>query len=1354
MHLTDQNASLQELCKYIKNNDNDSRAIHKIAALCKNKKQWENLFESLFKLLFLFKVIENVSSDRYIFQIGNHDTGFLSINNIEAYLATTLIHNTLTNNVITLYDSHKKAYIYIICKFYNSVDFINTIDINETIGCVSRKDRDVIILCVRDKPTFLEEVVKTKIPLCLFDLNTLIKSYKNLHVLLKGIKFNNYNNIFFKNNDKPYLNLRFHQLITVTKIRNLMRQGEKTFLIGAKCRSGKTFMCGGIISNMYREKKYLNVMVITTVPNETIPQFMIDMFDYYADFKDFKKIYLNGETVLNLKLAKNNIFMVSKQFLERYHSNNTIKNIKDLSLDVIFFDENHCGGTTELAENILSSYATDKTIKVFMTATFMKPRLSWSIPNDCVLRWDIEDEQYAKHRNTKALIKRHGLIAAKLLETNAESMLASYDSMPDMHLISYMFNPTIFHKLKKLMNTEEQTGFSLDSVLETKGNKNPKFVNINAVKILFRIIFGSHEEEDFSDESISVSVLKNIRRACTKFKTRKAYTFMIFLPPNHIDQCSQAFSKLLLNDSVGKKFAVLCINGKRKINKDSKTEIDIAYKKANDECKDGLIILAGNMLSLGITIPSCDVVMLLHNTHACDKIHQQMYRCMTEGKDKKIGFVVDMNIGRVINTCIMHHSPGQKEAGVTAAESIKYVTHRNLIKIDVNYFSSIERNSEEVAHKMLEHWNAEPISNINGWMKELSTMEDEISDEAQQILEQYTQRNCESTKGSNKVIFACAQQFPSGIQRIREITEKKSDNENNSDSDNIQEEKTQLKSRKAELNRDILPVIIPLGCQITIENTSARVMDIINSIAANPEQKDALNSHGKLLFGCDDIVWILQNLSKFIDSNEFANEMCTRIKMKLLELIDRPLELYAFIESTLRPKELEKKQFGEVFTPMDLVNKMLDHLPKHVWSDKTLTWFDPASGLGNFMVAVYLRLMKGLADVIPSESKRKSHILEKMLFMCEINKKNVYLCKRIFDSHNNYKLNIHFGDSLEFNTSKKKGWPESFSIIVGNPPYNKSFGGKNGYAAPLYHSFVERYIDQCDMMLFIIPSRWFSGGKGLDQFRKNMLKRQDIKYIDTIADSDHPFGQGVQIKGGVCHFLKDSSYNGKCNYNGVMTKLNYYDILVDSKYIPLIEKVLDFDNITSIYCSKGHYGIPLTDERLHSKEKPGDLRCFVSKMKGSVAYISNKKAPTETLGSYKLITVTATSDGGGFGNMFVGGKNDMHSESYISFNTRTKSEAESLKSYLECRLINVLLVLRKLTHNISKKTCAWIPLVPLDRAWTDAKLCRYFRLSEDEIKLGEDMVINNYTNVIKNEHPRSRRSFMKHKTEHINRKRS
>ena len=107
--------------------------------------------------------------------------------------------------------------------------------------------------------------------------------------------------------------------------------------------------------------------------------------------------------------------------------------------------------------------------------------------------------------------------------------------------------------------------------------------------------------------------------------------------------------------------------------------------------------------------------------------------------------------------------------------------------------------------------------------------------------------------------------------------------------------------------------------------------------------------------------------------------------MSLNSLIDNPKELLELINDCLKPKDIEKKQFGEVFTPMILINEMLDKLPIEVWTNKELKWLDPATGMGNFPIAVYLRLMESLKDVILDEKERKKHILENMLYICNYN---------------------------------------------------------------------------------------------------------------------------------------------------------------------------------------------------------------------------------------------------------------------------------------------------------------------------------------------------------------------------------
>jgi site-specific DNA-methyltransferase (adenine-specific) len=247
-----------------------------------------------------------------------------------------------------------------------------------------------------------------------------------------------------------------------------------------------------------------------------------------------------------------------------------------------------------------------------------------------------------------------------------------------------------------------------------------------------------------------------------------------------------------------------------------------------------------------------------------------------------------------------------------------------------------------------------------------------------------------------------------------------------------------------------------------------------------------------------------------------------------------------------------------------------------------------------------------------------------------------------------------------------------------------------------------------------------------------MLSRTDIPYIKHFDDASKIFGNSVDIKGGVSYFLKDSHYDGPCNYNNVMLNLKDCDILIESKYLPLITKMDTFAKLNSSYRSKGYFEIPLTDKRLHDAfDAANDVKCYVSQMKGSTKYIKRDTIKAGKFGHWQIITPSAAHGAySGFGNLILGRPDEVYSETYISFTVKSESEANSLLTYMKCRLPNMMLSLRKISQNISNNTCNWIPLPPLDREWTDAAVYKHFSLSDEDIKLITETKIMGYKDTV------------------------
>jgi hypothetical protein len=223
-------------------------------------------------------------------------------------------------------------------------------------------------------------------------------------------------------------------------------------------------------------------------------------------------------------------------------------------------------------------------------------------------------------------------------------------------------------------------------------------------------------------------------------------------------------------------------------------------------------------------------------------------------------------------------------------------------------------------------------------------------------------------------------------------------------------------------------------------------------------------------------------------------------------------EIESIIHKYLPINIINKKVFGEVFTPTCLINNMLDRLPLNIFENPHLKWLDPCAGIGNFMLIIYFRLMKGLKLWEINLEKRSNHILQNMLYMIEINKENVKVAFNIF-TYENMNANIICQDFLLYsNTFLCK-----FDIIIGNPPFQLKSG--KGSKNKLYEKIIAKCLPLINVngyLYLLVPDNLFAGNSS--KIYKELIK-YNIEWIDFSNIWTNAFGK---IQQNICCFLLEN----------------------------------------------------------------------------------------------------------------------------------------------------------------------------------------------------------------------------------------
>lgn len=488
----------------------------------------------------------------------------------------------------------------------------------------------------------------------------------------------------------------------------------------------------------------------------------------------------------------------------------------------------------------------------------------------------------------------------------------------------------------------------------------------------------------------------------------------------------------------------------------------------------------------------------------------------------------------------------------------------------------------------------------------------------------------------------------------------------------------------------------------------------------------------------------------------------------------------------------------EVFTSPKLANDMLDMLPKELWTNPEAKFLDPVSKSGIFLREITKRLIDGLQVVIPDLQQRIDHVLTKQVFGIAIteltsmmSRRTLYcskhangeysICTALDTEEGNIKYeNIKHswgkdgkckfcgassdlyerGEELEYHayqfihTEKPEKIYKNmkFDVIIGNPPYQLNDGGGVGSSAmPIYQKFIKQSIKlKPSYLAMIIPSRWFTGGRGLEEFRNEMLTDKRMKVIHDFLDASECF-PNIQLKGGVCYFLWDKSYSGDCSIwthnKGKLLSSTLRPLLENgtstfiriNEAIPILRKIRNdsFKSFSSIISANDPFGFDIRVKNSYKRVKPtfklkktdSSIEFYYNGWRDKgVGYINESYVSknSDWISDYKVLIPKAWGVGSVMSdklNPFITEPNSCCTETYLVIGPfSSKKVCENVIAYTQTKFFHFLVSLIKLTQNSMKKVYSFVPLLDFSKKWTDSELYKKYKLTDIEVQFIENLV--------------------------------
>lgn len=1168
---------------------------------------------------------------------------------------------------------------------------------------------------------------------------------------------------------------RPEQAACITKVVKHFKKADR-FLINAKMRYGKTFVSLEIV----KQCKFKKTIILTHRP-------VVDAGWY----EDFTKIFYGVEDYIYgskatgytadklLSSGKNFIYFASIQDLRgssevggKFDKNDIIF---DTVWDCVIVDEAHEGTTTALGEDTVKAVFKDGSGTKLLALSGTPFNILTDYDENSIYTWDYIMEQECKSEWDKLHFGDHN----------------PYDELPELRIYTYSLGD-VLHNSNYI--TFEDKAFNFHEFFRTfTGDFSKDYADMPEGAEVGDFV---HEADVWSFLNLMTTEDEHSQYPYSNTEYRSLFKHSLWMVPGVKE--ARALKKLMLKHEVfgNGMFDIVNVAG----NGDEEEKSEEALSKVRAAIKEAkkndtyTITLSCGKLTTGVTVKEWTAVFMLAGSYSTSAANylQTIFRvqspCNEDGKIKETAYVFDFAPDRTLK---MVSSAVQ----VSAKSGKTKIGDKQLMGKFLNYCPVIAVSGSEMkeysATKLLQQLKRAYADKVvrNGF-DDTNLYNDELFKLTDIGIKRFD--DLKGIIGSSKAAPKANDITVNDQGLTNEEYEEKEKLEKKKKKELTPEEKARLEElkKKKKVRNDAISILRGISIRMPLliygadipydeEITLDRFVDIVDDSSWNEFMPNGITK------------------SKFKEFQKYYDE-------EVFIAAGRRIRNIAKEADTLDPMERVKKIAGlfsyfknpdkeTVLTPWRVVNMhMSDCLGGYCFYDETFTeegkldeprFVDRGKVTADIFGKLDSQILEinsktGLYPLYVTYSvyRRKLQefvneeltIKDKQDIWLQTVDENIFvICKtpmakaitrRTLTGYSGGKINAHYFDDL-INTMSNKPqmfldkvlrqnyWKKGnnvmkFDAIVGNPPYQILDGGGKGYSAkPVYNYFVTqaKALNPAYVSM-VTPSRWFSGGKGLDQFRSDMLADRSMRKIVDYTDNEMLF-KNVSIVGGVNYFLWDRDYSGDCEITSIrgekvttmMRPLNEYDIFIrNNESIRLIKEIENSNDVkmdTVVY-ARNVFGIPSDFRGKNAPTTEYNIAMFCSQKSNSMTstYIRMSDVIKEhsLIPKYKVIIGKVVPRGGEVGvdpsigyrvisTIQVLPPNSVFTDSYLLLAAfDTKIEAINFAKYFCLKLPRFLLHETYSSMNISKANFRFVPFLNYTKEWSENDLFERYHCSKDE----------------------------------------